>query len=223
MMYAFSENYILPVSHDDVAKGQKSLADKMFGTYDEKLAATRAFMTFMMTLPGKKHLFMGGEFASFSEWDHRKPLEWFMAEYPRHTEMKRCTKKLNELYLCEPPLHEIDDGWDGFAWIEPGDRHRNTVSYRRISIEGEELIVLVNFSPVTWENYVLPVPKRGDYEEIFSTDEKDFGGHGFTNGILHSKQHKENGKMISEITLTVPPYGGLIFRRRGIQKKKTAK
>lgn len=223
MMYAFSENYILPVSHDDVAKGKKSLADKMFGSCDEKLAATRAFMTFMMTLPGKKLLFMGSEYATLSEWSHEKPLDCFMAEYPHHTEMKRCIKKLNELYLCEPPLHEIDDGWDGFAWLEPNDKHRNTVCYRRISIDGEELIVAVNFSPVMWEDYVLSVPKRGDYDEIFTTDAKEFGGSGFTNGTLRSKQHKENSKMISEIRLTIPPYGGIIFRRRGIQKKKTAK
>ncbi len=223
MMYAFAENYILPVSHDGVGQGKKSLVDKMFGTYDEKFAAMRAFMTFMMTHPGKKLLFMGTEFAPFREWDAESPLEWFMLDYPRHTEMRRCIQKLNELYQNESALHEIDDGWDGFAWIEPNDKHRNTISYRRISIDGQELLVVINFSPIAWENYVLPVPKRGEYEEIFTTDAQIYGGSGLTNGTVCSKQYKETGKMKSEIALTVPAYGGLILRRRGIQKRKTTK
>lgn len=218
MMYAFSENYILPVSHDEVVHGKKSLVDKMFGTYDEKFAAMRVFMTFLMTHPGKKLLFMGTEYAPFREWDYENELEWFMLRYPRHVEMQRCVKRLNELYLTEPALYEIDDGWDGFCWIEPNDRDRNTISYRRRAIDGGELIVVLNFSPVKWENYIISVPKRGEYEEIFTTDIYEYGGSGMTNGIIKTKQHKENGKMKSEAALTLPAYGALILRR--VEKKR---
>ena len=218
MMYAFSENYILPVSHDEVVHGKKSLVDKMFGTYDEKFAAMRVFMTFLMTHPGKKLLFMGTEYAPFREWDYENELEWFMLRYPRHVEMQRCVKRLNELYLTEPALYEIDDDWDGFCWIEPNDRDRNTISYRRRAIDGGELIVVLNFSPVKWENYIISVPKRGEYEEIFTTDIYEYGGSGMTNGIIKTKQHKENGKMKSEAALTLPAYGALILRR--VEKKR---
>lgn len=218
MMYAFSENYILPVSHDEVVHGKKSLLDKMFGAYNEKFAAMRTFMTFMMTHPGKKLLFMGTEYAPFREWDFENELEWFMLQYPRHAEMQRCVRRLNELYLAEPALYEIDDSWDGFVWIEPNDRDRNVISYRRRSADGEELIIVLNFSPVRWENYRLYVPKKGLYEEIFTTDIYPYGGSGFENGSVKSKEHKENGKMKSEIALTLPAYAGLILRRRKIKR-----
>lgn len=218
MMYAFSENYILPVSHDEVVHGKKSLLDKMFGTYDEKFAAMRVFLTFMMTHPGKKLLFMGTEYAPFREWDYANELEWFMLKYPRHAEMQRCVRQLNKLYLTEPPLYEIDDSWDGFAWIEPNDKAHNVLSYRRRSISGAERIVILNFSPVKWENYTVRVPMRGEYEEIFTTDLYEYGGTGFQNGVVKSKEHKENGKMKSEIAVTIPSYGGMIFRRREVKK-----
>ena len=220
MMYAFSENYILPVSHDEVVHGKKSLVDKMFGDYDEKFAAMRVFLTFMMTHPGKKLLFMGTEFAQFREWDYENELEWFMLKYPRHVEMQRCVRRLNELYLTEPALYEIDDSWDGFAWIEPNDKAHNVLSYRRRSISGAELIVVLNFSPVRWENYTVRVPMRGEYEEIFTTDVYEFGGSGAVNGTIKSREHKEKGKMKSELSVTLPSHGGLIFRRRGIKRNK---
>ena len=223
MMYAFSENYILPVSHDEVVHGKKSLVDKMFGTYDEKFAAMRVFMTFMMTHPGKKLLFMGTEYAPFREWDYENELEWFMLDYPRHVEMQRCVKRLNEMYLVEPALHEIDDSWDGFTWIWADERDRNLLAYRRRAIDGSELVVVLNFSPVRWENCVLPLPMRGEYEEVFTTDLYEYGGSGFTNGIVKTKQHKENGKMKSETELTIPSYGGLILRRKKAERKKSAK
>ncbi len=214
MMYAFSENYILPVSHDEVVHGKKSLLDKMFGSYDEKFAAMRVFLTFMMTHPGKKLLFMGTEFAPFREWDYENELEWFMLRYPRHAEMQRCVKRLNALYLTEPALYEIDDSWDGFAWIDPDDRERSTLSYRRRAISGAELVVVLNFTPVRRERFTVSVPKRGEYEEIFTTDVYEYGGSGVINGIIKSKEHKEKGHMKSELAVTLPAYGGLIFRRR---------
>lgn len=219
MMYAFSENYILPVSHDEVVHGKKSLLDKMFGGYDEKFAAMRVFLTFMMTHPGKKLLFMGTEYAPFREWDYENELEWFMLRYPRHAEMQRCVRQLNALYLTEPALHEIDDSWDGFAWIEPNDKARSTLSYRRRSVSGEELLVALNFTPVKRVGYPIRVPMRGEYEEIFTTDVYEYGGSGIRNGIVKSKEHKENGHMKSEIAVTLPAYGGLIFRRCGRKKR----
>ena len=157
---------------------------------------------------------MGTEFAPFREWDYENELEWFMLRYPRHAEMQRCVKRLNGLYLTEPALYEIDDSWDGFAWIDPDDRERSTLSYRRRSISGAELVVVLNFTPVKRESFTVSVPKRGEYEEIFTTDVYEYGGSGVINGSVKSKEHKEKGHMKSEISVTLPAYGGLIFRRR---------
>ena len=181
MMYAFSENYILPVSHDEVVHGKKSLVDKCFGEYDDKFACMRTLLLYMMTLPGKKLTFMGTEFAQFREWDYENQLEWFMTEYPRHIEMQRFVNGINHLYLDTPALWEIDDGWDGFEWIEADLAELNILAYRRRDKRGREVIVVLNFAPVKREGFALTVPKMGRYEEIFSTDPYEFGGKNILN------------------------------------------
>lgn len=212
MMYAYSENFILPVSHDEVVHGKKSLLDKMWGKYDDKFSMMRAYLTFLMTMPGKKLLFMGTEFAQYREWDFSNSLEWFMTEYPRHAEMQSFIKTLNHLYLETPALYEIDDGWDGFEWIDPDRCGDNTVIYKRVDTAGKELIVVVNFSPVGRRDYTFPA-KSGEYSPILNSDDPEFGGTGFlTDGVVKAVR--------GVFRFDLPPYAALIFRKT-INRKRT--
>ena len=214
LMYAFSENYILPVSHDEVVHGKKSLLDKMFGGYDDKFACMRAFLMYMMTLPGKKLMFMGCEYAPFREWDYENQLEWFMLDYPRHSQMKDYVRSLNHFYLEHSPLWEIDDGWDGFEWIDPDRCEDNTLSYIRKSAGEEELIVLLNFAPCRREGYKLRVKSKGSYVTLVNSDEAKYGGGGSKLGTMKSKAHREGGKWVHEISVDLPSYGALIIKKK---------
>ncbi len=219
MMYAFNENYVLPVSHDEVVHGKKSLLDKMFGEYDEKFSSMRVFLMYMMTLPGKKLNFMGNEFAQYREWDYENQLEWFMKDdYPRHIEMSRYVKALNHFYLEHSELWEIDDNWDGFEWIETNQSEFSTLSYRRKNINGEELVVVLNFSNQRHDKYKIKVPEGGIYEEIFTTDEYCYGGCGTKNPKLKSRQlYKNKNNPLRQKTYVIeadlPGYAGIILKR----------
>jgi len=215
LMYAFSENYILPVSHDEVVHGKKSLVDKMFGEYDDKFAGMRTFLMYMMTLPGKKLTFMGTEFAQFREWDYENELEWFMLNYPRHIEMQRFVKAMNKLYLETAALWDIDDSWDGFEWIEPDLADINVIAYKRKDKKGHEIMIALNFSPVTREDFTLKVSKMGLYEEIMTTDRYEFGGKNRLNeaAIRTVTTITENGAKQNEIRINLPAMGGVIFRK----------
>lgn len=213
MMYAFSENYILPVSHDEVVHGKKSLLDKMFGEYEDKFRAMRTFLTYMMTFPGKKMLFMGTEYGPFREWDYENELEWFMLKYPRHDEMHRFTQALNHFYLDHPELWEIDDGWDGFSWIDTDRSDLNLISYTRRDLAGNELHVVLNFSPMEWE-YEMRVPSAGRYDLVFSSTDPAYGGSGIDSVSITTKDKKENGKKTSVLPMKVRPYGAMIWRKR---------
>ncbi|MGM9653494.1 MAG: 1,4-alpha-glucan branching protein GlgB [Eubacteriales bacterium] len=214
LMYAFSENYILPVSHDEVVHGKQSLIDKMFGAYDDKFATMRVFLTYMMTLPGKKLMFMGCEFAQFREWDFENSLEWFMLRYPRHAEMQRFSAYLNHFYLDHRELWEIDDGWDGFAWIDPDDAAESILSYRRLDAAGHELIVLLNFTPVRRDGFRLNVPKSGRYREVLSTDSVQFGGGGRLNAPMRTTAERmPDGTKRYSLSLTLPPLSALILQK----------
>ena len=221
MMYAFTENFILSVSHDEVVHGKKSLLDKMYGSYEEKFPMMRAFLGYMMTFPGKKLTFMGTEYAPFREWDYENQLEWFMLDYPKHAAMKQYTKELNHLYKSSPELWEIDDSWDGFKWIEADQCELNTISYRRIDTKGNEYIVVLNFSPEKRDGYVVRVPYTGVYEEIFTSDEERFGGNGIKNGCVIARTVKTNGVTTGELDITLPAYGALIFKRKPELRKRS--
>lgn len=214
LMYAFSENYILPVSHDEVVHGKKSLLDKMFGGYEDKFACMRAFLMYMMTLPGKKLMFMGCEYAPFREWDYKNQLEWFMLDYPRHSQMKDYVRALNHFYLEHSPLWEIDDGWDGFEWIDPDRCEDNTLSYIRKSADGEELIILLNFAPCRRDGYKLRVKSKGSYVALINSDEARYGGGGSKLGTMKSKAHREGKKWVHEISVDLPSYGALIIKKK---------
>ena len=215
MMYAFSENYIMPISHDEVVHGKRSLVDKCFGEYDDKFGCMRTLIMYMMTLPGKKLMFMGTEFAQFREWDYANQLEWFMIEYPRHVEMQRFVKRMNHVYLENPELWEIDDSWDGFEWIYAENASDNIYAYRRISKRGEELIVVLNFAPVEHKGYPVPVQRLGRYEEILSTDNYEYGGKNKLNEVP-VRTHlvaDADGTKHNEINIDIPPLGGVIFKK----------
>ena len=149
LMYAFSENYVMPISHDEVVHGKKSLIDKMHGRYEDKFSQMRCALLLLMTYPGKKLLFMGTEFAQFREWDYENSLEWFMLDYPKHREMREYTAALNRFYLERPELWEIDFEPRGFQWILADESDKNTVAYRRRDISGNTLTVIINFSGVS--------------------------------------------------------------------------
>ena len=179
MMYAFSENYVLPISHDEVVHGKCSLINKMPGTYEEKFAGVRSFLGYMMSHPGKKLNFMGYEFGQFKEWDYHEGLEFFLRDtYELHGKLSKMVKELNEFYLNTPALYEIEDSWDGFEWLAPDDADRNMVAFLRRDKAGNEVITLVCFSGVDVPDYRLGVPNRGKYKIVFNTDDVKYGGEG---------------------------------------------
>lgn len=225
MMYAFSENYVLPVSHDEVVHGKCSLYNKMYGSYDEKFAMMRAYLTFLMTQPGKKLLFMGTEFAQIREWDYENELEWFMLNYPRHTEMQRFVKTLNHLYLKRPELWEIDDSWDGFSWTDADRANDNVVIYNRFDTKKNALTVVINFSPNNKPKYEFPVERGGKYLVLLNSDRYEYGGAEFLHDdILQTVRYKNGKKYVSVLQFDLPAYSALIIKKtsysRTAQKKK---
>ena len=217
MMYAFNENYIQTVSHDEVVHGKKSLVDKMYGAYyDDKFASMRAFLTYMMTTPGKKMTFMGTEFAQFREWDYENQLEWFMLDFPRHAQMQQFVADLNNFYLENGALWEIDTSWDGYEWIDANNGDENIISYKRKSIDSTELIVVINFSPVTREGFCLPVESFGKYKEVLTSDEERYGGKGIVNkDVLKAETYiDQNGKEKCYVKFNLPALSGVVIRKQ---------
>lgn len=215
LMYAFSENFILPVSHDEVVHGKKSLIEKMYGSYDEKFAMMRAYIMFTMTMPGKKLFFMGTEFAQFREWDFSNQLEWFILKYPRHTEMQRYVRALNRLYLERPELWEIDDSWEGFRWIEADRAADNTVIFERYDASGKSVTVVINFSPNKRENYEYMADKQGKYIIIMNSDRYEFGGTNTikTDYIKTFPKKMSDGSRRHIMRFDLPAYSGIIMKK----------
>lgn len=210
LTYAFSENYILPLSHDEVVHGKKSLIEKIPGEYDQKFDNLRAFYGYMMGHPGKKLNFMGNEFAQFIEWDYSKSLDWFLLDYKKHKQMHNFVKDLNHLYLEQSSLWQNDYNWEGFKWICHDDYTQNIVSFRRINLKGKELVFICNFSPVTRKNYRIGVPNWGVYTPILNSDDKKYGGNGTRVSKVKSEEIPSHGCDYS-ISVTVPQMSTLIL------------
>ncbi|MCL2046733.1 MAG: 1,4-alpha-glucan branching protein GlgB [Oscillospiraceae bacterium] len=211
-LYAFSENFILPISHDEVVHGKKSLLDKMPGDYDNMFAGFRAFLSYMMTHPGKKLSFMGSEFGQFKEWDIETQLDWFLLDYPMHNKLKHFTSKLGAFYLQTPALWEIDYSWEGFRWIHENDRDQNIISFIRTDKKGEYIIVVINFSPVARFDYPIGVPENSGYIEVFNSDLPEFGGWDNKNASIVPKKTKLHG-FDQSVSLTVPPLGMVVLKK----------
>jgi 1,4-alpha-glucan branching enzyme len=210
--YAFSENFILPLSHDEVVHGKKSLLDKFPGEYEWKFAGLRAFLGYMMLHPGKKLTFMGAEIGQFREWDYESGLEWFLLEYPKHSELKRFVKELGAFYLATPALWEIDYSWEGFKWICDNDRDNSIISFIRTDKKGGNIVAVVNFAPVTRRDYRLGVPERGVYTEVLNSDLREYGGWGNANGDVKADDIGFHG-FAQSLSITVPPMATVCLKR----------
>lgn len=216
--YAFSENFILPISHDEVVHGKGSLINKMPGNYDQKFAAMRTFIAYTMSHPGKKLTFMGTEFAQFKEWNFNSELDWDLLEYEAHKKMQCFVKSINKFYIDNRPLWNIDFSWEGFSWISSDDYQQSVISFRRIDNKLKEIIVICNFQNVLREDYKIGVPFKGTYKEIFNTDNLDFGGSGLVNSFnIHSVDIGMHGHEQS-ISITLPPMSVVFLKC--IRKKR---
>ena len=219
-MYAFSENYILPLSHDEVVHGKCSLISKMPPPYENQFGGLRALYGYMAAHPGKKMLFMGGEFAQFSEWAYQRGLDWMLLDYPAHRQMQAYVKALNHFYLATPQLWEQDTDWRGFEWISHEDNRNNIIAFRRVAKDGSDIVVVVNFSPEEQQEYRIGVPITGTYEEIFTSDKTEFGGSGMANGKLKTENKPMHGQEQS-IVLKIPRFGVLFFKGKARAKRRT--
>ena len=190
MMYAFSENFILAYSHDEVVHGKKSMVDKMFGPYEEKFATLRALYGYQFAHPGKKLTFMGSEFAQFIEWNYKQGLDWLLLLYPPHKAMQEYTKALNEFYTAHRALWDIEDSWDGFQWLNVNDAERSSIAFMRTSRNHRRVVCVCNFTPVRYDNFLIGLPKDGVLREVLSSDDVRFGGAGIHN-VPEIKAQKE--------------------------------
>lgn len=212
--YAFSENFVLPISHDEVVHGKKSLIDKMPGTYEEKFSAMRAFLGYMYAHPGKKLLFMGQEFGQFIEWDEKKQLDWFLLDYDSHKSLLEYTKSLNRFYKENAPMWEIDYSWEGFSWIVSDDADNSVIAFRRTDEKGESVIVVCNFTPVQRDNYKMGVPEKGVYDVVFNSDDKKFGGNGSVRKRVYRTKAQGMHSQPQSVELSLPGLSAIYLKKR---------
>ena len=212
--YAFSENFVLPISHDEVVHGKKSLIDKMPGTYEEKFAAMRAFLGYMYAHPGKKLLFMGQEFGQFIEWDEKKQLDWFLLDYDSHKSLLEYTKSLNRFYKENAPMWEIDYSWEGFSWIVSDDSDNSVIAFRRTDEKGDSVIVVCNFTPVQRDHYKMGVPEKGVYEVVFNSDDKKFGGSGKVRKRVYRTKAQGMHSQPQSVELSLPGLSAIYLKKR---------
>jgi 1,4-alpha-glucan branching enzyme len=222
MLYAFTENFLLPFSHDEVTHGKRSLLYRMPGDEWQRFANLRLLYTYMFTHPGKKLLFMGSEFGQGEEWDSRRILDWYVLDYPLHQGIQQLVRTINQLYKDEAPLHQLDFEWEGFEWIDCHDAHNSVLIYQRRLRPGDggrhdlapqHLVVALNFTPVPRHEYRVGVPQAGAYREVFNSDDPSFGGSGVNNGQAPLPTEPVNWMNREQsLVLTLPPLAGIVLR-----------
>ena len=213
MHYAFSENYVLALSHDEVVHGKKSILDKMSGEYNEKFANLRAYYAYMMAHPGMKLFFMGDELGHFTEWAYDRQLDWNLLDYPAHSDFKSYFNSLIHTYRKENALWEIDNDWSGFEWLRVGDKDNSVIAFARKNKKSEEIICAFNFTPIERLNYALGVNKKGFYDEILNTDMNYFGGSSQNIKEYATKMAECDGKN-NTLYLDLPPLSAVYLKKR---------
>ena len=210
--YAFSEKFLLPISHDEVSHGKGSLIKQMPGKYDEQFAGVRAFITYMYAHPGKKLVFMGTEIGQFDEWNHEEAIQWDLLEFEKHKKLRTFFKELNKFYLDCKPLYELDTVWKGFDWIHHDDYTNSVIAFKRTDKNGDEIVSVCNFQPIRRDEYCIGVPKYGLYDEVFNSDEERFGGSGVINGNNIKTEVMKIHGFDQGLSLTLPPLSVIYLR-----------
>ena len=223
MIYAYSENFVLVFSHDEVVHGKGSLVNKMPGqTFEDKFANLRAAYGFMMGHPGKKLLFMGQDFAQMDEWNENASIEWELLQYPIHSQMKEYVKELNHFYTSHPALYQKDYQTEGFEWINCMDAADNIIAFLRRGAD-ETLLFVCNFAPQLHEKLTVGVPFKGKYKEIFNSDAEKFGGSGKVNPRMKSSKAEECDGKENSITIQLAPLGISVFNCTPTEPEKKEK
>jgi 1,4-alpha-glucan branching enzyme len=213
LLYAFSENFVLVLSHDEVVHGKRSLLSKMPGDVWQQFANLRSLYAFQFTHPGKKMLFMGGEFGQWIEWNPSQPLDWNLLDYEPHRQVKQLVADLIRLYRAEPSLHEVDFEWQGFEWIDFHDTDNSVVAFlRRARDPNNHLVVVCNFTPVSRAGYRIGVPEPRFYRETLNTDEAKYGGSGVTNSPGRQAVPMPWQSQPCHIEITLPPLAVAVFK-----------
>ncbi len=215
MMYAFSENFVLPITHDEVVHMKGSVVGKMPGDYTNQLRCERGFYAYLLAHPGKKLMFMGAELGQWHEWNSHQSIDWYLLESEENRKIHKFFRDINAFYQKEPALWEIDFGWEGFEWLVPDDNHNNVVVFLRKDKKGRDLMCAVNFSPNTYENYRMGVPAHRKYTPVFNTDDPAYGGDGFGDRESvpveavpsHGKEHSA--------AIKIPAFGAVFLRGEG--------
>ena len=210
--YAFSEKFLLPISHDEVSHGKGSLIKQMPGKYDEQFAGVRAFITYMYAHPGKKLVFMGTEIGQFDEWNHEEAIQWDLLEFEKHKKLRTFFKELNKFYLDCKPLYELDTVWKGFDWIHHDDYTNSVIAFKRTDKNGDEIVSVCNFQSIRRDEYCIGVPKYGLYDEVFNSDEERFGGSGVVNGNNIKTEVMKIHGFDQGLSLTLPPLSVIYLR-----------
>ncbi len=218
LTYAFSENFILPISHDEVVYGKRSLFNKMPGDEQAKFDNYKTFMAYMMAHPGKKLTFMGTEFAQYNEWNYATELDWGLLQDDLHSNAQKFVADLNKFYLEHSEFWENESGWDGFSWISADDNSNSVIAFRRIAKSGKEIIAVCNFCPVERTGYCIGIPKEGWYKPIFTTDSTKYGGKGASLRKVKSKKQPMHGYAQS-LCLKIPAMSVTFYEHSQVNKK----
>ncbi len=221
MMYAFSENYVLAYSHDEVVHGKRSMINKMSGDYDQKFASLRALYGYQFGHPGKKLTFMGSEFGQFIEWNWKQELDWLLLDYPRHAELHRYMRALNRLYTSAPALYAVDRSWEGFRWLNVDDAGRSSIAFLRSAREQDSFVVCVcNFTPICYEDFVIGLPAAGTLKELLNSDDVQYGGRGMGNPRAIRSRKEPFLDLQYSAAITLPAMSTVFFRFRPSKVRK---